>query len=167
MQGLEALTATKLDALRGVHLPGYRLIALTHAIADNKSGLVAVDFGTTPVGLIKRGWMTARPSRNFDRDGNPRPVEIVVAPTRGVTAALLATVRGFVLLPRGADEAPIHEATLVGRPELLTEPAWRLRSTGRLAGTYVLSVDVDNLLLASGDNLLLIQGGNLLLAGGA
>jgi hypothetical protein len=154
--------ATKFDVQWNLYNAGERLILFTEAVTWVKTAPTPIDFSTALPGLVPTGRRMDR--RRFDREAGARALDVVVVPTRRVTAAKLATVTAYAIVPRGATSATAHRCRLVGVPENSSEPAFRFTSIGRTFA-YSLEIDVDNLLLASGDHLLLEQGGNLLLGG--
>lgn len=147
--------AAKADALRDVYNSGERLLLFREAASGVKTGLELI-------GEFTGSWQKER--RRFER-GEVQPPAIVCYFDDTWTPDALAVVAAFGVF---TDEDAIvrDKCKPEGIARFGDEIGMRLRSTGRLAGTYAIEGDLDNLLLASGDNLVLAAGGNLLLAGG-
>lgn len=158
---LAPILATKLDVLRRQDTPGLRCFLLAKP-GPGATAWEGVETGATVAGELRKGWRKSR--RRFDRDGQPLPVEILVARSRRVTSDVLRTVGAVALVAKGETSGVLYAVSPPGIAEYNDEPVWRLTAKGR-AGTWTIpTADTSEfaITLESGDALLTESGDDLL-----
>lgn len=123
--------AAKADALRSVYNEGERLALFRNAVTNNKASFEVI-------GEVVDGWQKER--RRFER-GQEQPPAIIVYINDTWTSAVLETVVGFGVFI-DEDAILLERCQPEGIARMGDEIAFRLRSTGRTAGTYPLAGDV-------------------------
>lgn len=132
-------TAVRLESNRRRRgLAGARCFLLEEANTGVKTGL-------TLLAEVESGAFDVA-HRDFER-GAVEGLELTVGVSVDLTPAMLARARAWAIVEDGASSGAIYKADLAGVPAFASEPAWRLRSTGRLAGTYSISTELGAVLV--------------------